>query len=57
MQGSLSSADSNQPEILDEVRHYLRLHHYSIHTERSYVGYIAPDQDEDTGWNRDGPGG
>jgi site-specific recombinase XerD len=38
--GSLSSEDSNQPKILDEVRQYLRLHHYSIHTERSYVDWI-----------------
>jgi hypothetical protein len=37
MPGSLSSEDSNQPKILDEVRQYLRLHHYSIHTERSYA--------------------
>jgi len=40
MPGSLSSEDSNQPKILDEVRQYLRLHHYSIHTERSYVDWI-----------------
>jgi Phage integrase, N-terminal SAM-like domain len=25
----------------DEVRRYLRLHHYSIHTERSYVDWIV----------------
>ena len=24
------------PRLLDQVRHVLRLHHYSIHTERSY---------------------
>jgi integron integrase len=41
MPGSLSSEDSNQPKILDEVRQYLRLHHYSIHTERSYVDWIV----------------
>jgi Phage integrase, N-terminal SAM-like domain len=41
MLGSLSSNDSNQPMIFDEVRRYLRLHHYSIHTERSYVGWIV----------------
>ena len=41
MPGSLSSNDSNQPKILDEVRRYLRLHHYSIHTERSYVDWIV----------------
>ena len=41
MPGSPSSEDSNQPKILDEVRQYLRLHHYSIHTERSYVDWIV----------------
>ena len=41
MPGSLSSEDSNQPKILDEVRQYLRLHHYSIHTERSSVDWIV----------------
>ncbi len=29
-----------QPKLLDEVRQTLRLHHYSIHTERSYVEWI-----------------
>ena len=24
------------PKLLDEVRRKMRLHHYSIHTERSY---------------------
>jgi site-specific recombinase XerD len=32
---------SQQPKLLDEVRNVLRLHHYSIHTERSYVEWIA----------------
>jgi len=31
---------SQQPKLLDEVRKVLRLHHYSIHTERSYVDWI-----------------
>ena len=30
-----------KPRILDEVRRVLRLHHYSIHTEKSYVDWIA----------------
>ena len=30
-----------QPKLLDEVRHFLRLHRYSIHTERSYVDWIV----------------
>jgi site-specific recombinase XerD len=29
------------PKLLDEVRNVLRLHHYSIHTERSYVEWIV----------------
>ena len=28
------------PRLLDQVRHVLRLHHYSIHTERSYLDWI-----------------
>ena len=28
------------PKLLDQVRHVLRLHHYSIHTERSYIDWI-----------------
>jgi integron integrase len=29
-----------QPRLLDEVRQVMRLHHYSIHTERTYCGWI-----------------
>jgi integron integrase len=32
---------SQQPKLLDDVRKVLRLHHYSIHTERSYVDWIV----------------
>jgi integron integrase len=32
---------SQPPKLLDEVRQVLRLHHYSIHTERSYVEWIV----------------
>ena len=31
---------SQPPKLLDEVRKVLRLHHYSIHTERSSVEWI-----------------
>src|SRR6266571_9337447 len=31
---------SQPPTLLEEVRRVLRLHHYSIHTERSYVEWI-----------------
>ena len=29
------------PKLLDEVRQVLRLHHYSVHTERSSVEWIV----------------
>jgi integron integrase len=35
------STESKQPKLLDQVRQVLRLHHYSIHTERSYVDWIV----------------
>ncbi len=28
-------------KIMDEVRDYMRLHHYSIHTEKSYCDWIG----------------
>ena len=28
-------------KLLDQVRQYMRLHHYSIHTERSYLDWIV----------------
>ena len=28
------------PKLLDQVRDLMRLHHYSIHTERSYTDWI-----------------
>ena len=31
---------SQPPKLLDDVRKVLRLHHYSIHTERAYVEWI-----------------
>ena len=34
-------AQSQQPRLLDEVRQVLRLHQYSIHTERSYADWIV----------------
>ena len=36
-----ATVPSQQPKLLDEVRSVLRLHHYSIHTERSYVEWIV----------------
>ena len=35
------STKGQQPKLLDQVRQVLRLHHYSIHTERSYVDWIV----------------
>jgi len=32
---------SQQPKLLDDVRQVLRLHHYSIHTERPSVEWIV----------------
>ena len=29
------------PRLLEQVRAVMRLHHYSIHTERSYVDWIT----------------
>ena len=36
-----ASTRSQQPKLLDDVRQVLRRHHYSIHTERSYVAWIV----------------
>lgn len=36
-----TSTRSRPPKLLDAVRKVLRLHHYSIHTERAYVGWIV----------------
>ena len=33
------SAQNNR-KLLDEVRNFMRLYHYSIHTERAYCGWI-----------------
>jgi hypothetical protein len=30
------------PRVLEQVRNVMRLHHYSIHTERSYTDWITP---------------
>ena len=35
------SGAEKQPKLLEETRRILRLHHYSIHTERSYVDWIV----------------
>jgi len=39
--GMPGSTGSQSPRLLDQVRQVLRLHHYSIHTERSYVKWIV----------------
>ncbi len=31
----------NSSKLLDEVRNVMRLKHYSIHTERSYISWIV----------------
>ena len=34
------SSQGQSPRLLDQVRETMRLHHYSIHTERSYIDWI-----------------
>ena len=36
----MSTSKEINRKILDEVRDVMRLKHYSIHTERSYCGWI-----------------
>ena len=31
-------------KLLDEVRDFMRLHHYSIHTERTYCDWIRKNK-------------
>jgi len=33
-------SQDQKPKLLDQVRRVMRLHHYSIHTERSYIDWI-----------------
>jgi len=33
-------SQAQAPKLLDQARNVLRLHHYSIHTERSYIDWI-----------------
>ena len=33
-------SQDQKPKILDQVRSVMRLHHYSIHTERTYIDWI-----------------
>ena len=34
------SSQEQSPRLMDQVRETMRLHHYSIHTERSYIDWI-----------------
>jgi hypothetical protein len=34
------STKAQKTKILDQIRQVLRLHHYSIHTERTYLDWI-----------------
>jgi len=45
-------SQAQTPKLLDQVRNVLRLHHYSIHTERSYIDWIKRYVHFETG---DGP--
>ena len=33
-------SQAQSPMLLDQVRNVMRVHHYSIHTERSYLDWI-----------------
>jgi len=33
-------SQSQTPRLLEQVRSFMRLHHYSIHTERTYLDWI-----------------
>lgn len=37
----VDSGNQKQPRLLEETRRVLRLHHYSIHTERSYMDWVV----------------
>jgi len=41
MADDTASQQRSAPRLLEEVRRVLRLHHYSIHTERSYLDWIV----------------
>jgi hypothetical protein len=41
-----SSFQQAGPKLRDQARQYLRPHHYSIHTERSYVDWIVCSRDD-----------
>ncbi len=36
MKSQAQNREERPPKILDQMRNLMRLHHYSIHTERSY---------------------
>ena len=36
----LMGTQEQPPKILEQVRNLMRVHHYSIHTERSYLDWI-----------------
>ena len=36
----MKSQEAKNPRILGQVRDTLRLNHYSIHTERTYIDWI-----------------
>ena len=38
------------PRLLEQVRAVMRLHHDSIHTERSYVERKYPNANREWGW-------
>jgi hypothetical protein len=47
------STGSQPPKLLDQVRQVLRLHHYSIHTERAHLEWIVRYVRFHRMWSRD----
>ncbi len=41
MVNSASNQAASSPRLLEQMRQVLRRHHYSIHTERSYVDWVV----------------
>jgi hypothetical protein len=37
---SMDASERQAPRLFDEVRRRMRLHHYSLRTERAYLGWI-----------------
>ena len=36
----MGESQEQKPRLLEQIRQVMRLHHYSLHTERSYIDWI-----------------